>query len=130
LPAELRNRLVIGGDYNVIARTHRLLRPGFLPFEFGMLEALETHGFADAHERCSPGEQPYSWIGRTGDGYRYDYFHIGGSLAGRITGCTYLHETRARRLTDHAAVTLGPEVDLVNRLDTSDPAEEEAATLF
>jgi exodeoxyribonuclease-3 len=130
LPMELRDRLVMGGDYNVIARTHTPLHPGFLPFEFGLLEALEAHGLVDAHERCSPGEQAYSWIGRTGDGYRYDYFHVGRELAGRITGCAYLHETREQRLTDHAAVTLAVAVDRVARLTTGDPLEEEAATLF
>lgn len=132
LPDELRGRLVLGGDYNVIARTHVPLHPGFLPFEFGLLEALEAHGLVDAHERCSPGEQPYSWIGRTGDGYRYDYFHVSRELAGRITGCAYLHETREQRLTDHAAVTLHLAVDAVDRLETSDPTAEadDALTLF
>ncbi|HYU09420.1 MAG TPA: endonuclease/exonuclease/phosphatase family protein [Gemmatimonadales bacterium] len=130
LPDELRGRLAIGGDYNVIARTHRPLHPGFLPFEFGMLEALETHGFVDAHERCSPGEQPYSWIGRTGDGYRYDYFHVGPELAERITDCTYLHETREQRLTDHAAVSLHLAVDAVDRLETSDPTANDVLSLF
>ncbi len=130
LPPELRDRLVVGGDYNVIARNHRPLHPGFLPFEFGLLEALEAHGLVDAHERCSPGGQAYSWIGRSGDGYRYDYFHVGRELAGRITGCVYLHETREQRLTDHAAVNLALDVDRVRRLETSNPTEEEAATLF
>jgi exodeoxyribonuclease-3 len=130
LPPELRDRLVLGGDYNVIARNHRPLHPGFLPFEFGLLEALEAHGLVDAHERCSPGEQAYSWIGRSGDGYRYDYFHVGCELAGRITGCAYLHETREQRLTDHAAVTLTLGVDKVKRLAAGNPVKEEAATLF
>lgn len=130
LPEELRARLVVGGDYNVIARTHRPLHQGFLPFEFGLLETLEAHGLVDAHERCSPGEQPYSWIGRTGDGYRYDYFHVGGELAGRIRACAYLHETRERRLTDHAAVTLHLAVDAVHRLQTADPTDDAAFTLF
>jgi exodeoxyribonuclease III len=79
LPTELRDRLVLGGDYNTIHRTHRPLHPSFLPFEFGLLETLELHGLVDAHERCSPGEQVYSWVGRTGDGYRYDYFHSAAS---------------------------------------------------
>jgi exodeoxyribonuclease-3 len=130
LPPELRDRLVLGGDYNVIGPNHRPLHPGFLPFEFGLLQALEAHGLVDAHERCSPGEQAYSWIGRTGDGYRYDYFHVGRELAERITGCVYLHETREQRLTDHAAVTLMLGVDKVNRLMTGDATEEAAATLF
>jgi exodeoxyribonuclease-3 len=125
LPEGLLNRLVIGGDYNVIARTHQPLHAGFLPFEFGLLEALEAHGLVDAHERCSPGTQPHSWIGRTGDGYRYDYFHVGRDLAGRITGCAYLHETRERRLTDHAAVALELAVDSAQRLTTGDLADDE-----
>jgi exodeoxyribonuclease-3 len=129
LPDELRDRLVIGGDYNVIARTHRPLHPGFLPWEFGMLEALETHGFVDAHERCPPGQQAYSWIGRTGDGYRYDYFHVGRRLAEYIDGCMYLHETREQRLTDHAAVGLRLTVDGVQRLPTGDLLDD-AMTLF
>ena len=130
LPESLRDRLVIGGDYNVIARSHQPLHPGFLPFEFGLLETLEAQGFIDAHERCSPGEQAYSWIGRTGDGYRYDYFHVGRDLARRITGCAYLHETREQRLTDHAAVALELSVDNAQRRQTSDPTENDAMTLF
>jgi exodeoxyribonuclease-3 len=129
LPDELRDRLAIGGDYNVIARTHQPLHPGFLPFEFGMLEALETHGFVDAHEQCAPGEQAYSWIGRTGDAYRYDYFHVGRGLAERIDGCMYLHETREQRLTDHAAVGLRLAVDGIERLPTGDLLDD-AMTLF
>jgi hypothetical protein len=69
-------------------------------------------------------------IGRTGDGCRYDYFHVGGALAERIQACAYLHETRDSRLTDHAAVTLSLAVDDVARLDTRDPTEADPLTLF
>ena len=130
MPAPIRDTLVLGGDYNVIARHHRPLHPGFLPFEFGLLETLDAHGLVDAHEQCSPGEQPYSWIGRTGDGYRYDYFHVGRQLADRIRTSAYLHETRDQRLTDHAAVALALAVDDVPRLDTRDPRAEASLTLF
>jgi exodeoxyribonuclease-3 len=130
LPAETRARVVFGGDYNVIGRTHQPLHPGFLPFEFGLLERLEACGLVDAHERCSPGMQVYSWIGRTGDGYRYDYFHVGPALAGRIRACAYLHETREQRLTDHAAVSLTLTVDGLRLLETSDPGSNDQATLF
>lgn len=129
LPEGLRDRLIVGGDYNVIARTHQPLHPGFLPFEFGLLEALEAHGLVDAHDHCSPGAQPYSWIGRTGDGYRYDYFHVGRALAEHITTCAYLHETREQRLTDHAAVALELGLDTVQRLTVGSLADDEM-TLF
>jgi exodeoxyribonuclease III len=114
----------------VIARTHQPLHPGFLPFEFGLLDTLEAHGLVDARERCSPGTQPYSWIGRTGDGYRYNYFHVGRELAERVTACVYLRETREQRLTDHAAVALALAVDDAQRLTTGDPTEDKAMTLF
>jgi exodeoxyribonuclease-3 len=129
LPASNRAGLVLGGDYNVISRTHQPAHPGFLPFEYGLLETLAESGLVDAHEHCTPGTQPYSWIGRTGEGYRYDYFHVARELSDRIEACAYLHETRERQLTDHAAVTLSLRAE-TDRLNTSDPTESEEITLF
>ena len=132
LPPDLARRTVIGGDYNVIARTHRPLHQGFLPFEFGLLDSLSSRGMVDVHDRLSPGVQAYSWIGRTGDGYRYDYLHVGQDLAHLATLCAYLHETREQKLTDHAAVTMTLRVR-GRRLSTSDPVTADAAdslTLF
>lgn len=129
LPAGQRDHLVIGGDYNVIGRDHRPLHPGFLPFEFGLLDTLAAEGFVDVHARCVPGSQPYSWIGRTGDGYRYDYFHAGPSLAGAVTGCAYLHDTREQGLTDHAAVELRLDVE-ARRLACTSPAGPDPIVLF
>jgi exodeoxyribonuclease-3 len=101
---------------------------GFLPFEYELLETLRESGL-DAHERCAPGVQPHSWIGRTGDGYQYDYFHVARELSTRIEACAYLHETRERQLTDHAAVTLSLHIEAA-RMDTGDPADSEEITLF
>lgn len=130
LPWTVRETLVIGGDYNVISRTHKPLHPGFLPFEFGLLEALEAHGFIDAHEPSSAGEQAYSWIGRSGDGYRYDYFHVGRALSTLLAGSAYLHETRTSRLTDHAAVAVSLNVQARSRQSTAGFVREEAIPLF
>lgn len=133
LPDDLREHLVLGGDYNVIGRTHRPLHPGFLPFEFGLLEGLSERGLIDAYDCVAPGEQAYSWIGRTGDGYRYDYLHVGPGLANLIGTCSYMHETRQLGLTDHAAMTLTLHAD-ATLLETGNPAETEvtdgALTLF
>ena len=126
LPPEFREHLVLGGDYNVIGKTHKPLHPGFLPFEFGLLEGLRERGLVDAYEHIARGEQAYSWIGRTGDGYRYDYLHVGSGLAGVIGACSYLHETRQLGLTDHAAVTLTLHAD-VTPLETGNPTETRAA---
>jgi hypothetical protein len=133
LPGDLREHLLLGGDYNVIGRTHRPLHPGFLPFEFGLLEGLRERGLVGAYEHVAQGEQAHSWIGRTGDGYRYDYLHVGLGLAGLIGTSSYLHETRQLSLTDHAAMTLTLHADAAP-LETGDPADTEVAdgalTLF
>jgi exodeoxyribonuclease III len=121
LPERLRASMLLGGDYNVIARHHKPLYPGFLPFEFQFLASLEEFGFADCFETCYPGKQAYSWIGRTGDGYRYDYIHAGKELRDRILNSAYLHETRTLRLTDHAAHTASIDVTAPTILETSDP---------
>jgi exodeoxyribonuclease III len=124
LAGDLRQHLVLGGDYNVIARTHRPMHPGFLPFEFALLDGLRERGLIDAYDHVAPGEQAYSWIGRTGDGYRYDYLHAGPGLAGLIGTCSYLHETRQLGLTDHAAMTLALHADATH-LETGNPADPE-----
>jgi exodeoxyribonuclease III len=129
LPATNRAGLVLGGDYNVISRTHQPAHMGFLPFEYGLLEALAESGLIDAHAYCTPDTQPHSWIGRTGEGYQYDYFHVTRDLSARIEACTYLHETREQQLTDHAAVTLSLRAD-APRLDLGDPTESDEIALF
>jgi exodeoxyribonuclease-3 len=129
-PSDQLSTTIVAGDYNVIARSHRPLHAGFLPFEFGLLESLSQLGMVDAHQRCAPDAQPYSWIGRTGDGYCYDYIHVGRALVSAIGTCTYLHETRDQRLTDHAAVALALQVSRAERLQTLELADEEPAALF
>jgi exodeoxyribonuclease-3 len=129
LPTVSRGGLVLGGDYNVISRTHQPRHVGFLPFEYGLLETLTESGLIDAHQHCTPGAQPHSWIGRTGEGYQYDYFHVARDLSTRIEACAYLHETREQQLTDHAAVTLSLRVE-ATRLDTGDPTDCEEIALF
>ena len=120
MPADERDHLILGGDYNVISRTHHPRHPGFLPFELDLLETLQEQGLADVHAHLHPDQQEYSWIGRTGDGYRYDYFNVGSALTERITTSGYLHETRRQRLTDHAAVKLSMRIQ-PNRLNTTAP---------
>lgn len=130
LPPDVRETIIMGGDYNVIARSHRPLHPGFHPFEFGLLETLERLGLVDAHQHLAPGQQPYSWIGRSGAGYRYDYFHVGRRLAPGISACDYLHETRELSLTDHAALSLSLKANPLQRLTTSEPAHSDSLSLF
>jgi len=106
LPAALRERLVLAGDYNAVARRHDPPLPGFFRWEYDLHDELEGIGLRPAHELRPRRDQPHSWIGRTGLGYLYDYVHVGSGLHGGVERCAYLHGPRERRLSDHAAVVV------------------------
>jgi exodeoxyribonuclease-3 len=101
-----RNRLLIAGDYNAVSRRHWPAHQGFIECEYGLHEELERLGFIAGHELVNFAAQPHSWIGRTGNGYLYDYFHIGKALHDRLRTCRYLHGTRESGISDHAAVAM------------------------
>ena len=105
LPEELRSHLLLVGDYNVVRRDHEPRVTGHFPYEYAMHDRLEAFGFSPAHEVLGRNEQQHSWIGRTGNGYLYDYVHVGAQLHARVETSTYLHGPRERGLSDHAAVT-------------------------
>lgn len=106
LPAAQRDRLMIAGDYNAVARAHEPPLPGFFQWEYGLHESLDRMGLRPAHELRPRGTQPHSWIGRTGLRYLYDYVHVGCGLHGAVERCEYLHGPRERRLSDHAALAV------------------------
>lgn len=130
LPEEFRTGLILAGDYNIIARSHVPRYPTFLAFEYDAFDTLAELGLIDTTLHLEPAAQPHSWIGRTGDGYRYDYIHAATGLVDRARSSTYLHETRELGLTDHAAVTTTFEVTAVERLAVTDPQEADQGTLF
>ncbi|HEY3960123.1 MAG TPA: endonuclease/exonuclease/phosphatase family protein [Solirubrobacteraceae bacterium] len=106
LPLRARERLVLAGDYNAVARGHEPPLPGFFPWEYALHDELERIGLRPAHELSGATAHPHSWIGRTGIGYLYDYVHLGRALHGSLGRCDYLHGPRERRLSDHAAVSV------------------------
>ncbi|RKN50443.1 endonuclease [Micromonospora endolithica] len=103
LPTTDRTHLVVGGDYNVISRDHQPRYPGFRPFEYDFLDALTALGLTDVHRTLYPDVQAHSWIGRAGNGYRFDYLHAGPGLLPHLAAATYLKQPRLEGLTDHCA---------------------------
>jgi exodeoxyribonuclease-3 len=103
---EVRSKMIIGGDYNVISRSHRPFHKDMLPFELNLIDEIESTGFINAFSKLEPAQQPYSWSDRAGLHYCLDYFHVSAELESRITSCAYLTETRQSGISDHSAVTL------------------------
>jgi exodeoxyribonuclease III len=105
LPSRLRRSMVLAGDYNVVSRSHVPHLGGYFAYEYKMLESLADLGFVAGHEIHTERPQPHSWVGRTGIGYLYDYFHFGPQISPLVQSCEYEHGTRELKLSDHAAVT-------------------------
>jgi exodeoxyribonuclease-3 len=120
------------GDLNVLEPGHHPHYPFFAAFEYDFYRQLtETCDLVDAFRTLHPDALEYSWVGRTGDGYRYDHVHCTADLASSLLACDYLHQPRLDRLSDHSALSVRLAVNPGTRLITSDPAAASAPpTLF
>lgn len=98
-------------------------------WEYAFRTGLAATGYQDAFRLLAPDALEYSWVGRTGDGYRYDHARVSGPLAGCLADCRYVHEPRTNedRLTDHSAWTVALALNAGAPLDVTDPAAADAA---
>lgn len=95
---------MVCGDFNVLEPDHVPFYPKFESWEYGFYSDLSKYQLKDAFRCLNPGVQEYSWVGRTGDSYRYDHCFISHKLRPLIRKCCYLHEPRNLRLSDHSAM--------------------------
>lgn len=101
------------GDLNIIEPNHTPRYPVFENWEYEFYEALSSFKLKDAFRHLNPSLQEYSWIGRTGDGYRYDHCFVSIDLLQAVHKCYYLHKPRNLKLSDHSALVI--EIDLRGR---------------
>jgi exodeoxyribonuclease-3 len=120
------------GDLNVVEPEHQPRYKFFAPFEYEFYQQLtDDCGLIDAFRALHPEKIQHSWVGRTGDGYRYDHVHCTGGLAAKLVSCDYLHQTRTDRLSDHSALSVRLAIEASQPLITSAPATASASpTLF
>jgi exodeoxyribonuclease-3 len=130
--ADAGAQTVVLGDLNVIEPDHEPAYTTFRWFEYDFYRGLtDRHGLVDAYRHLNPDRVEHSWIGRTGDGYRYDHAHCSKELAEELVDCEYVHEPRTTRLTDHSGLSLQFACGADTRLDTYDPFEAASPpTLF
>jgi exodeoxyribonuclease III len=123
---------VVLGDLNVLEPGHQPWYSFFAPFEYDFYRTLTgAHGLTDAFRHLHLQDAEYSWVGRTGDGYRYDHAFCSRSLRDLITACGYLHPPREDKLSDHSALTLHLDLAPPTALRISDPVTVTARqTLF
>ncbi|MGW6391265.1 endonuclease/exonuclease/phosphatase [Streptomyces sp. NPDC055103] len=125
---------VVLGDFNVLEPTHVPRYRFFAPFEYEFYSWFGSAGYTDAFRDQHPETLDYSWVGKTGDGYRYDHAFVSAGLVAGLRGCAYVHEPRTMpdRLTDHSALAVELSVTAVEPLPVTDPVpvEDHAPALF
>lgn len=97
---------IIMGDLNILDQKHFPHYSTFYKWEYDFYDDIIKCGYKDAYRLCNPTTNDYSWIGRTGDGYRYDYCFVSDDLIQNVISCSFDHETRNLKLTDHSAITI------------------------
>lgn len=124
--------VVFLGDLNILEPGHQPHYPFFMPFEYDFYRALEAeHGLTDTFRHLHPQAVEHSWVGRTGDGYRYDHAFCSASLASAIGTCEYVHEPRHSRLSDHSGLAARFRLASPPALAVASPlTAAEPATLF
>ncbi len=102
----INSKRILCGDLNVLEQNHIPRYSFFEKWEYSFYQNLESYNLRDAFRLLNPNVQEYSWVGRTGNGYRYDHCFISNDLLPNLKTCYYFHEPRQykNRLSDHSAL--------------------------
>lgn len=98
------SKRIFCGDLNILEPDHIPHYSFFEEWEYDFYRSLTKLQLKDAFRHFYPSIQEYSWIGRTGDGYRYDHCFISENLLPLLKKCYYFHEPREIKLSDHSAI--------------------------
>ncbi len=93
------------GDLNILEPNHIPHYHVYQTWEYDFYSGLKDLGFTDVFRKLNPTALEYSWVGRMGDGYRYDHCFASPQLAMNVNKCLYVHEPRLDRLSDHSALS-------------------------
>ncbi len=103
---DVKHGLLAGGDLNVIPPDHEPKYSFFGDWEYQFYNAFLELGMSDGYKYAQPNGQEHSWIGKSGDGYRFDHFFLSNRLLRYVKRCNFIHEVRGTGLSDHSALYL------------------------
>lgn len=103
---DFKKRMVAGGDLNVIPPDHEPRYSFFGDWEYRFYNAFLKFGMIDAYKYLNKHGQEHSWVGRSGDGYRFDHLFVSIDLSPHLSECRFIHEPRVEHLSDHSALYL------------------------
>lgn len=95
---------IVCGDFNILEPNHYPRYRFFKNWEYQFYNNLIDFNLTDAFRCLNPDTKEYSWVGKTGDGYRYDHIFISNSAVNLVNKCFYDHSPRSIRLSDHSGI--------------------------
>ena len=99
-----RTSMVFCGDLNLIPRDHVPRYTFFKNWEYRFFDDLRESALYDTFTLNNESRQGHSWVGQTGDGYRYDYCFVSSDLTRLVSTADFDHDARRKGLSDHAAL--------------------------
>ncbi|MDD5639806.1 MAG: endonuclease/exonuclease/phosphatase family protein [Candidatus Pacebacteria bacterium] len=106
---ELYNKdsdIIFCGDFNILEPNHIPHYSFFEEWEYSFYSFLKEYGFFDSFRHLNSDKKEYSWVGRTGNGYRYDHCFTSKRLISSVKSCYYLHTPKEEKLSDHSAIII------------------------
>ena len=100
------SNVIFCGDLNILEPCHIPHYHFFEKWEYDFYNSLMNYELFDSFRHLNPQKKDYSWVGRTGDGYRYDHCFVSKDLLPFVKECYYLHNPRNERLSDHSAIII------------------------
>jgi len=110
LNAKKVSNRILCGDFNSLEPNHFPKYGMFRKWEYDFYNKILFSGLIDAYRKLYPNKNEYSWVGRTGNGYRYDHFFISKNIEFNLVDTFYCNNLKKNNLTDHLSMVLEMEV--------------------
>jgi exodeoxyribonuclease-3 len=101
------DRLIIGGDLNVIPRNHVPFYSVFGEWEYSFYDDFRKAKLVDAFIHSTLDKNPdHTWFSKDGNGFRFDFLFVSETILNNLNHSEHIHEPRISKLSDHSVVTL------------------------
>jgi len=95
---------IIAGDYNT--GINFVDQKGKSFWYTDQLSKLGKAGYCDAFRLVNGEVSEFSWYSHQGNGYRYDHIYIDEDISALVKDCSYDHQWRLDKLSDHSPMFL------------------------
>lgn len=98
--------MIAAGDLNVVEPGHIPHHAVYGEWGYDFYRSFAAAGLTDAFRALRPTAAEHSWLGRSGQGYRFDHAFVTARYGAQVLRCGYDRGPVEQGLTDHAVPVL------------------------